>query len=621
MNRYVLCARAGHNCSLAIEQLLQSMRASGTTRPGIMTKLRHCLPLLSLSLLAACSALPPAIDGAMPDPATADAASEPAPVVPEPVEQDIIYGNFSRDQLETALLSEFGGMRGYLPQAAENYYELALETADIGIIRRAVEFASASGNNDALLQLAELWLQQEPDALEPHLIVGYELLEQALYVRAMPHLDQVLALGGNVDFTAMSARTFSLDNRQRDIIANELESMLTRHPDEATLYYALAQIYDQSGDSAGARTMLDVATERFGDNPRTVLIEAQLLQNAGQAGAAQALLADAVAQYPRHRLLRYSYAQILVQNENLREAAVHFTELLRLAPGDLETLYSLALINLELEEYDLAQEQLRTLLDAGHRSNEANFYLAVILESREQLADALFHYQQIGPRSNAFLSAQRQIMRLFVALERFSDATAWRQQRSAENRDLGPILPALEAEALINADYAERAATVLDDALSRYPDNIDLLFARTLLSEQQDNMSRAEQDLRHIIRLEPDNARALNHLGYALTVRTDRYQEALTLIERAIEITPDDPAIIDSLGWVQYKLGRLDEALANLRMAYAAFPDAEVAAHLGEVLWAMNERDQALEIWREALTQQPGSEHILETMKRLVPSE
>ena len=582
-----------------------------------MTKLRHRLLLLSLPLLAACSALQPAAPVSEPVAAIPE-LTEPAP---EPVEEDIEYGNFTRDQLETALLSEFGGMRGYLPQAAEDYYDLALETGDIGIIRRAVEFASASGNNEALMQLAELWLQQEPDALDPHLIVGYELLEQALYVRAMPHLDQVLTLGGNVDFTAMSARTFSLDNRQRDIIANELESMLTRHPDEATLYYALAQIYDQSGNTEGARAMLYVATERFGSNPRTALIEAQLLQNAGQADAAQALLGEAVAQYPRHRLLRYSYAQILVQNQNLREAAVHFTELLRLAPGDLETLYSLALINLELEEYDEAEEQLRTLLDAGHRGNEAHFYLAVILESRDQLAEALFHYQQIGPRSNAFLSAQRQIMQLFVALGQFSEATTWRQQLATENPGLGPILPALEAEALINADHADRAATVLDEALDRYPDNIDLLFARTLLSEQQDNMQQAERDLRHIIRLEPDNARALNHLGYALTVRTNRYEEALALIQRAIEIMPDDPAIIDSLGWVQYKLGRLDEALSNLRAAYAAFPDAEVAAHLGEVLWAMNERNQALEIWRAALEQQPDSEHIRETMKRLVPSE
>lgn len=600
-----------------------------------MIKLRHRLLLLCLPLLVACSALEPgpeAIDPDSPMPvpdASADASADALDVsVEKPVEEPVAetgepeeYANFTREQLETALLSEFGGMRGYLPQSAENYYELALQTGDTGIIRRAVEFASATDNTEALIQLAELWLQREPDALDPHLIIGYELLEQALYIRALPHLDQVLNLGGNVDFTAMSARTFSLDNRQRDIIIDQLKNMLSRHPDEATLYYALAQLHDQNGDSDSASDMLDVARERFGDNPRTAMIEAQLLQNAGQAGAAEALLSDAVTQYPRHRLLRYSYAQILVQNEKLRESAVHFTELLRLAPGDLETLYSLALINLELEEYALAEEQLRTLLEGGHRTNEAHFYLAVILESREDRAQALSHYQQIGPRSNAFLSAQRQIMRLLVALERFDEATRWREQRSTEFPDLGPVLPALEAEALINADYEQRAQAVLDNALATYPDDIDLLFARTLLSERQGDMPLVEKDLRHIIRLDPDNSRAMNHLGYALTVRTDRYDEALTLIQRAIEITPDDPAIIDSLGWVQYKMGQFDEALANLRAAYAAFPDAEVAAHLGEVLWIMDDRDEAMEVWREALERQPESEHVLDTMERLVPSE
>ncbi|OFE12652.1 hypothetical protein PHACT_05445 [Pseudohongiella acticola] len=590
-----------------------------------MIKLQHFLLLLSLSALGACSALQPTADVDATDSAPVLAQPDPQPVESDQAEpdaeEDIAYGNFTRDQLETALLSEFGGMRGYLPQAAENYYELALETGDTGIIRRAVEFASATGNNDALLELATLWLQHEPDALDPHLIVGYEFLEQALYMRALPHFNQVLNLGGNVDFTAMSARTYDLDDRQRDVIATELESMREQHSDEATLYYALAQIYDQSGDTAAGRAMLETATERFGDNPRTALLEAQLLQNAGQAGAAETLLGEAVARYPRHRLLRYSYAQLLVQNDKLRDAAVHFTELLRLTPGDMETLYSLTLINLELEEYDIALEQLRTLLSAGHRVNEAHFYLAVIFESRDQLADALHHYQQIGPRSNAFLSAQRQIMRLFVAMERFDDATRWRQQRSISTPELGPILPALEAEALVNAGYSERASVALDAALTQYPDNIDLLFARALLSEQQDNLPKAEQDLRHIIQLSPDNARALNHLGYALAVRTDRYQEALELIQRAIDITPDDPAIIDSLGWVQYKLGRLDAALTNLRAAYSAFPDAEVAAHLGEVLWAMGEQNEALEVWQEALTKQPDSTHVQETMERLVPAQ
>jgi tetratricopeptide (TPR) repeat protein len=428
-------------------------------------------------------------------------------------------------------------------------------------------------------------------------------------------------MGGQVDFTALSARTFALENRQREVLITELEGILDRHPEEPTLYYALSQINDQSGQSQRAAEWLRTARERFGDNPRTFMIEAQLLQNMGRAGDAEIVLADAVLQYQNNRLLRYTYAQLLVQNGKLAEAATQFETLMQREPQDMETLYSLVLINLELEEYNKAEPQLRALINARHRLNEAHYYLAIILENRGDLAEALTHYQQISRQSNAFLAAQRQIMRILVQLQRFDEAGEWSQQLASSDQRLAPIMPALEAEALVNQGYDERAGTVLNQALARFPDNIDLLFARALLSERFNDMNMIEQDLRHIIALSPDDARALNHLGYALTIRTERYQEALELIERAIAVTPDDPAIIDSLGWVQYKLGMLEQAIINLRRAYAAFPDHEVAAHLGEALWVSGEHTEALQIWQSALENFPDSEIVTETMERLMPQQ
>lgn len=579
-----------------------------------MTKLLHRLLLTGLPLLAACATVPPDIDSA---PGAIEAAVS-APSTPAQPAEPIEYGSFTREQLELALLSELGGIRGYMPQAAEGYFRLAHDTRDPQIVRRALEFASALGEQQMAYELATLWIELDPEALDPNLMLGYQLLEQGLFVRAMVYLDKVLTLGGAVDFTALSARTFALENRQRDVIATQLLDLMERFPQESSIYYALAQIYDQNGDNQRASDMLVLARDRFGDNPRTALIEAQLLQNLGRAEDAEQVLGDAVLDYPRHRLLRYSYAQILVQNNKLDEAAAQFNELVRQEPQDYETLYSLALINLELDELTVAETQLRVLLQARHRINEARFYLGYILEARSELSEALGFYQQVSRQSNAYLSAQRQIMRLFVELERFDEARAWTAQMGNGDSRLGPVLPALEAEALLNGGHDERAAEVLTQAIDNYPDNIDLLFARTLLSERMNDMPRIEQDLRRIINLDPQDARALNHLGYALTVRTDRYQEALELIERAIALTPDDPAIIDSLGWVQYKLGDYQAALENLRRAYAGYPDPEVAAHLGEVLWVMGREQEALEIWRDALQQTPDSEHVLEAMERLV---
>jgi len=582
-----------------------------------MTKLLSSLLLTGLPFLVACTAIQTPADSAA-DAGTPDAVSNVSQQITPGPEEPVEYGAFSREQLELALLSELGGMRGYLPQAAEGYYRLAMDTRDIQIIRRAVEFASALGEIEAMADLATIWMEQDPQALDPNLILGYQLLEQGLFVRAMAYLDKVLELGGSVDFTALSARTFALENRQRDIIAGQLQELLARFPAEPSLYYALAQIHDQNGDNKSAGEMLAMSRNRFGDNPRTALIEAQLLQNAGEAETAEQVLGAAVSQYPLHRLLRYSYAQILVQNNKLPDAAFQFNELIQQEPQDYETLYSLALINLELEELEAAEAQLRTLLQARHRANEARFYLGYILEARSRPAEALGYYQQINQQSNAFLTAQRQIMRLLIELERFDEARAWTRRSGREDERLAAILPTLEAEALLNGGHDTRAAQVIDEALLRFPDNTDLLFARTLLSERLDDMAQIERDLRRIIRINPDDARALNHLGYALTVRTERYDEALALIERAIAVTPDDPAIIDSLGWVQFKLGDYQAALRNLRRAYDAFPDPEVAAHLGEALWITGSEQEALEIWQQALEEDPQSEHVLETMERLV---
>lgn len=583
------------------------------------------LPLRLLILLspviAACSSV------SAPD---MDVVTEPSvePVgtnaqIPEVVavaeEEPIEYGNFTQAQLETALLSEFGGMRGYLPQATQGYYDLAIETGDINIIRRASEFVSASGNTEALNVLAQLWISKDAMAQEPHLMLGYQLMEDGRFVQALSHLDSVLELGGQVDFTAMSARTYTLENRQRDVIISQLQDIVSRYPQEQTLYLAISQMYDQSSQGEQAAQWLQVGRDKFGDNPRTLLIEAQLLQNMGRADQAEGVLTSAVAQFPDHRLLRYSLAQLLVQNNKLVEAALEFEYIMQREPMDFETLYSLVLINLELEEYTKAEPQLRELIGAGHRLNEANYYLAIILEDRNQIEEALDRYQQISIQSNAFLTAQRQIMRLLIQLERFDDAENLTRRLADSDARLAPLIPALEAEALANADHNSRALTVLNQALRRFPDDIDLLFARALIAERFDDMAMIEQDLRRIIDLDPQNGRALNHLGYAMTLRTDRFAEALELIERALAITPDDPAIIDSLGWVQYKLGLLEESISNLRRAFELFPDHEVAAHLGEVLWVNGQQDEAMSIWETSLQSFPDSKFVTEAMQRLIP--
>ena len=203
--------------------------------------------------------------------------------------------------------------------------------------------------------------------------------------------------------------------------------------------------------------------------------------------------------------------------------------------------------------------------------------------------------------------------------DRYQEVKTHLQNIRFRNPDYNIPLLAMEASVLMDEGKTDQAATVLNNAVGAFPNNIQLLFLRSLLSQEVNDLVLMEQDLRKIILLNPTDSTAYNSLGYTLADRTDRYEEAYELIQKAIELSPDEPSIIDSLGWVQYRLGMYEEARKNLDRAYMLFPDAEVAAHLGEVMWVMGDRAEATRIWRNALEKQPDSEPLLNTMERLIP--
>jgi len=485
-------------------------------------------------------------------------------------------------------------------------------------MRRAAEYNAAAGELTRTLRLTDRWIELAPDEQEAYLMRSFHRLRRGQFLPAMEDLATVLELGGEADFTAVSARSPDLDPPSRQRVLERLAGLRDQYPEEPSLYYSLAQMLDQANQRDEARQVLEEAAERFGETARQLIIEAQLLQNEGRQEEALAALQRGINRYPDHRLLRYNYAQLLLQSGDLRLARNQFDRLVRQRPGDMESLYSLAVLNMELGADREAGAQLEILVNAGYRRNEALYHLASLAERNGAAEQALQWYSGVERGSGAFLPAQRQALRLLVRRGEYEQARNWSEETIARHPDMAALMRTLEAEALLGAGLRNRAGELLDQALRQFPDNVDLLFTRTLLNEQLGDHAAVERDLRHIIRLDPDNARALSHLGYSLTIHTDRYEEALDLIEKAIALEPDDPAIIDSLGWVQYKLGQLDDALHNLERAYEMFPNHEVAAHLGEVLWARGERDRAMSVWEEALEEEPDSEYINEAMDRLV---
>jgi Flp pilus assembly protein TadD len=174
-----------------------------------------------------------------------------------------------------------------------------------------------------------------------------------------------------------------------------------------------------------------------------------------------------------------------------------------------------------------------------------------------------------------------------------------------------------EGEMLLEAGAGDQALQLYQDALKEIPDDTDLLYGRSLVHERLKNIGEAEADLRRILAKDKDDARAMNALGYMLVVHTSRLDEARKLVTRALEITPEDATVIDSLGWIEYRQGKVNEARTLLQKAFDKVPDPEIAAHLGEVLWVLGEKDRARKIWEGALTRDPDHRVLKETVERL----
>ena len=285
-------------------------------------------------------------------------------------------------------------------------------------------------------------------------------------------------------------------------------------------------------------------------------------------------------------------------------------------PDDGDLLFSLALINHEIADPEAARAYLLQTIALGQRVDEAYYYLGRMAEEDNNAEEALSWYMQIG-FGPEYLAANNRIGHILIEGDQLKRYHARFVEQRQEHPPLRDELYTLEAAILIEADAKTAALQVLNQALLETPSSISLRYERAMLNEQLNNLASMEQDLRTIIAADPDNTAALNALGYTLANRTTRYDEALHLISRALVLEPDEPAILDSMGWVMFRTEQYAASVNYLTRAYTGFPDAEVASHLGEALWAQGKTDAAMRIWQGALLREPDHPVLLDTLDRL----
>ena len=533
----------------------------------------------------------------------------------EAVEAD--ESSASADAVFEFLTAEIAAQRGDVEGALGIYHRMARELRDAQVARRAVELAIRARAFGPALESATLLLELEPSSTLAREIIAALLANEGDLAKARDTL----------------TATFD-KNRNRGGMLMQLPHLFAKYPDKAAVLEATRHIASRYADMPEAHYAIGVAAliatnfelagaeaeQALGLKPsweQGAILKAQVLRKTSPdsvIGFYRAFIAD----HPASLEVRMQLGRELAAERKLAEAREQFREAEKLAAKDSQAPYAIGLLSLQLEDFTDAQTAFSRALKAGYREPAAIYLgLGQAAEGLKRYDEAIGWYQKV--ESGDWVRAQLKVATLIARQQGLDAGREYLRRIEPRSGDDRVQMIQVEAQLLRDAKAWRETYEMLTKAVAQFPDSYELLYDRAMAAERIDRIDVLEQDLRRVIRMKPDYAHAYNALGYTLAEKTDRLAEAKDLIEKAYKLAPDDPFILDSLGWVQYRLGAVDEALKHLHAAYSARNDPEIAAHLGEVLWKVGQRDEAQKIWRAALTENPNHETLITVMQKYRP--
>lgn len=500
----------------------------------------------------------------------------------------------------------------------------AQQTRDPRLARRASEMALAAKQGGEALAAIRLWRELAPDSDEAtQFFLGFVVLTDKIE-EAEPIFAERLA---NAPAGARGVALFQMQqilSRSNDKLY--AYSMVTRLAQPYLDMFEAHLVLAQGALSIGERERaIGEANKALAIKPNSELAVLTLAQVTGEAEAAGKVLATFLQKNPDAVEVRGAYARLLVEQKQLEPARDQFLLLLKSAPDNVGALYALGIVALQLEDTKGAEQYFKRFLAVLEKSPgdtrdpfKALMILSQIAETRGDTAGAIAWLDKVdNSASSGYVEAR---LRRAQLIARGGNLDAARKALTEIETD-DPASQAqvllVDAQFLRDAGYVQSAYTVLENALLRFPDNPELLYDYALLAERLDKLELMEASLRRVMALAPDNQHAYNALGYSLAERGIRLPEAHALIEKALQMAPGDPFIMDSMGWVQFRMGNLAAAENALRRAYAVRSDPEIAVHLGEVLWQKGDKDEAQKLWREARSKDPKNDALKSTLARL----
>lgn len=564
--------------------------------------------------LGACAQTPRTADGA-------PAANSPRVVVKKagPSRPELPAVDLSEDLLFRLMLAEVATQRGQMHVAVQTYLELARETRDPRVAQRATEVAWNARFTSAALEAAGIWLQADPGSQQARQIIAALLVNQSQLAEAQPHLENWLAADrDNIGQSFLQLGSLLSRHRDKPAVLELMRTLAEPYPEVPEARLAVAQAAWNAGRQDEALEAARAAVELRPDWEVAALFVAQVLQRRSSEEAA-GYLDGYLERHPKARDVRLNYARLLVNAKQYPEARRQFEMLVNEYPDNPDVGMAVALLAIQAEDFDAAETQLKRVLELGYKDPDvARFYLGQLNEERKRYDEALQWYSKVG-QGDQFISAQARYAGILAKQGRLDEARRHLRQVTAQNNQQRVQLTQAEAQLLREANLHEAAYELLGEALEKLPNAPDLLYDHAMAAEKVNRIDVLEANLKRLIKLRPQHAHAYNALGYTLADRNERIDEAYSLIQTALKLAPDDPFIIDSMGWVLHRMGRNEEALTYLKRAYELRPDPEIAAHLGEVLWILGQRDEALAVWKRSLAEHPKNEVLQRTVKRLAP--
>ena len=537
---------------------------------------------------------------------TASVAGEAPDSKLEPTDPDVMYHVFAAEVL---------GDEGDFSAAAAEYLEAALISDDPEIAERAARVAVSAGEWQMVALASDRWAMLDPTNLDAHELAAGSRLREGDYVGAEYQLARILEMTAADQAHGWRIVIALLAPANDQVRANKvLDNLLKDFDAESNVdaLFARSQLAARMGDLDKATDLVNKAIVQEPERADLYAWSGRLAVNNGNQSLALKRYRQAWQVDPQDQVIAMAYAELLKRNNDIGTAQSVLAQLL----DKPEMRFARIIFALDAGDRKGAELLYDGFASAGYPdASEVAFHAAQSAELLDRPEEAITWYQQVtGERSlratmrQAFLLADlgetEEARNLLARLRIQSDSAVLSQSYQAE------------AQILQDAGRREEAFQVLSGALEALPEDIPLRYARALLAVGLGQLELAESDFRQIITVQPENAAAINALGYTLADLTDRYDEAEQLILLAYELQPEDASIIDSMGWVSYRLGRLKMAERFLREAWKSLRNAEIAAHLGEVLWVRGQKDEARSLWKLGTQMEGDNEVLIETMQR-----